>query len=101
MTDIKPNKHPKYGNGFGYHRRSNGRKRKLNEKARCLYAYKNPSRCSKMSGVWKKEGRLLWYSYHNKWFRRYSDRVIRGQPLIEIPSGGWYKKIFDYDWACW
>lgn len=99
--DNTPNKHPKYGNGYGYHRRSNGRKRKRKDIARARYALKNPSRCSKMSGVWEKDGRLVWYSYHIRWFRKYSDSVIRNKATLEIPNGGWYRKIFDYSWACW
>lgn len=95
------NKHPKYGNGVSNNRRDNGRRRKKVELQRLLYSYKNQSRCSRMSGVWKREGRLVWYSYHNKWFRKYSNRVIRGKPMLEIPSGGWYRKIFDYSCVCW
>ena len=99
--DMSRNRHPKYGNGRGYHRRSNGRKRKIKDKQKLLYSFENPSRCSKLSGVWERKGQLVWYSYHVQWFRKYSDSVIRGQPLLEIPTGSWYKKIYDYCWQCW
>lgn len=102
MIENEHNRHPKYGNGRGYHRRSNGRKRKREDKKRILYSYKNPSRCSKMAGVWeRRDGQLVWFSYHNKFFRKYSDSILRNNIDMSIPNGSWYKKIFDYSWQCW
>lgn len=95
------NKHPKYGNGLGFNRRSNGNKRKRENHKRDLYSYHNPSRCSKLSGVWEHKGRLIWYSYHQKFFRKYSDSVLRNNPELEIPNGAYYRKIFNYSNVCW
>lgn len=99
-TNFPPNHHPKFGNGRGYHRRHNGRKRKRQDKERLEYAMENPSRCSKLAGVYEKNGRLEWYSYHQKCFRKQSDAVLRSKPNLEIPSGSHYKKIYDYAWEC-
>ena len=53
-----------------------------------------------ISGVYEKEGRYLWYSYHNKHLKIVSRKAVRNYKG-DISNGSYYKKIYDYRWQCY
>lgn len=87
------NRHPKYGNIMK-------KKKKIYTKyigdlIKKIKRYRYGK--NTISGVYydKDKRRLMWYSYHDKYLRKLSNRKVR-RHREEIRSGSSYRKIFDY-----